>query len=46
MEVMYILVCLTADERIKGKYRGVLGIFVKNDEIRPSSSCQIIIILE
>ena len=27
----------------KGKYHGVLVSFVKNDEIRPSISCQIIL---
>ena len=31
------------DQRIKGKYHGVLVSFVKNDEIRPSISCQIIL---
>ena len=28
---------------LKGKYHGVLVSFVKNDEIRPSISCQIIL---
>ena len=28
---------------LKGKYHGVLISFVKNDEIRPSISCQIIL---
>ena len=28
---------------LKGKYNGVLVSFVKNDEIKPSISCQIIL---
>ena len=28
---------------LKGKYHGFLVSFVKNDEIRPSNSCQVIL---